>query len=172
MDKKLCRKQLGLNLESKVVLFSSSFDKKVKNYPLAKKAVYLVGKVELIELKGYTREEVNLLMNACDLLLVTSFSETGPLVVKEAMAHNCPIITTDVGDVKDIIRNTNGCYITSYDPMDVANKIKKALKFKGKTNGRDKVRHLDINIIAKEVINIYRKVILEWSKKSSIKIAL
>jgi len=165
MDKKFCRKQLGLNLESKFALFSSSFDKKVKNYQLAKKAIDLVGGVELLELKGYNRKEVNMLMNACDLLLVTSFSETGPLVVKEAMACNCPIVTTDVGDVREVIGNTNGCYITSYDPKDVANKIKKTLEFRGKTNGREKATHLDINNVAKEIINIYRKVIPESNKK-------
>jgi len=165
MDKHLCRKHLGIKLESKIALFSSSFDKKVKNYQLAKEAIDLVGGVELLELKSYSRKEVNMLMNACDLLLVTSFSETGPLVVKEAMAHNCPIVTTDVGDARNIIGNTDGCYITSYDPEDVASKIKKTLKFRGNTNGREKVIHLDLNNIAKEIIHIYKKVISEWNKK-------
>ena len=57
-------------------------------------------------MKGYSREEVHLLMNAVDILIVTSHSETGPLVVKEALACNCPIISTDVGDVKELANGT------------------------------------------------------------------
>ena len=52
-------------------------------------------------------------MNASDLLLITSFSETGPIVAKEAIACNCPIVSTDVGDVKILINNIRNCFITN-----------------------------------------------------------
>src|SRR5699024_4954863 len=98
------------------------------NYALAKKAVSLLDdSVELLELKDKTREEVNLLFNASDLLLMTSFTEGSPQVVKEALACNTPIVSTDVGDVKSLICDVNNCYITSYSPVDVADKIKLAL---------------------------------------------
>ena len=127
---------------------------------MAKKAISLVDKdINLIELRWYNREKVNLIMNAVDLLLVTSHSETGPLVVKEAMACNCPIVSTDVGDVKSIIGGTEGCYITTYDPEDVAYKIKRALDFGKRTNGREKIKHFDLNIIARKIIRVYEKVL-------------
>ena len=62
-------------------------------------------------------------MNASDLLLITSFSETGPIVAKEAIACNCPIVSTDVGDVKEIINDYDGCYITRFSIEDIAEKI-------------------------------------------------
>ena len=146
----------------RIALFSSSFDRVEKNYPLAKKSVELGGGVRLIELgKGYSKHEINKLYNACDLLLMTSIREGSPQVIKEAMACNCPIVSTDVGDVKELIGNTEGCYITSYDPEDVAENIKIALELGKRTKGRDRIifMGLDSDSTAKKIINSYKKVI-------------
>jgi glycosyltransferase involved in cell wall biosynthesis len=160
LDKVESRKKLKLPLNRRVALFSGLFDNPDKNYQLAKDSVNLVDGLILFELSGhYKRNEVNLLFNACDLLLLTSPREGSPQVIKEAMACNCPIVSTDVGDVKEIIGNTKGCYVTSFDPLDVAEKIKLALKFGRKTNGRQKIKHLDVNIIAKNIIDIYNSVL-------------
>jgi len=155
--KNKCREILGWEQNEKIALFSSSFDKPVKNSTLAKKACRLAG-VKLIELKNFNRTQVNLLMNASDLLLVTSYRESGPLVVKEAMACGCPIVTTDVGDVREIIGDTEGCYITTYDPGDISDKIVRAINLKGRTGGRKKVRHLEIDEVANKIKSIYIKL--------------
>jgi len=164
MEKKKAREQLGMKKEKKYILFSSAFSNKIKNYHLAKKAVKYIPNAELVELKGYSKKEVSLLMNACDLLLITSFHESGPLVVKEAMACNCPIVSTDVGDVRWIFGDTAGCYITSYEIGNVENKIKMALEFAnkhGKTQGRKRIIELclDSDTIAKQIINVYKSVL-------------
>ena len=92
-------------------------------------------------------------------MLLTSLWEGSPNVIKEAMACNCPIVSTDVGDVKKIIKNTQGCFITSFDPRDVSIGITKALRFGKKTNGREHIKHLDDKIIAKKIINLYQTVL-------------
>jgi len=140
-------------------LFAGAFDNWVKNSKLAIESVMNISDTELLELKGYNRNQVSLLMNACDVILITSFSEGSPQVIKEAMACNLPIVSTDVGDVKEVIGNTEGCYITSFDPKDVAEKIKMALDFGKRTNGRENIKHLEINIIAKRIIKLYNKVL-------------
>ena len=81
------RERMHLKVNKQYVLFSGAFDNQVKNAALAKAAVTRLGdEVELIELKGYSRDEVTLLMCACDAFLLTSFSEGSPQVIKEAMA--------------------------------------------------------------------------------------
>ena len=39
-------------------------------------------------------------MNACDVALLTSIHEGSPQFIKEALACNRPIVSTDVGDVR------------------------------------------------------------------------
>lgn len=157
---KIAREKLNMNPEKKYILFSSSFTNAVKNATLALSAIGMLQfSVELIELKDKSRDQVNLLLNASNLLLLTSTSEGSPQVIKEAMACNCPIVATDVGDIRDVISNTEGCYITTFDPADVAEKINLAFEFNKRTNGRDKIQHFDNNIIAKKIFDIYQKVI-------------
>ena len=157
----LDRKRAKEDIEKKhtFVLFASSFTNQIKNPELAQKSMSLLPQAELVELKGYSREEVNLLMNAADCLLVTSHREGGPLVVKEAMACGTPVVSVDVGDVKEVIGNTAGCYIAERNPEDIANKVEQALAFQGKTDGRQRVIDLgfDNKDIAKRIIEVYQQ---------------
>ena len=157
-DKLKCRRKMNLDTTANIALFPSSASRKVKNFALANKAIQMVGGIDIIQMGcGYTREEVNLLFNACDFLIITSFSEGSPQVVKEAMACNCPIVSTDVGDVKNIIENVRGCYLTTFDPKNVADKVEKVITLKERTNGRKKIEHLDLSIIARKIIEIYKR---------------
>ena len=98
-------------------------------------------------------------MNAADLLLLTSLWEGSPNIVKEAMACNCPIVTTDVGDVRTVFGNIEGCFISNFDSDDVANKIERAILFGLRTEGRKKIidNELDSGSIAKKIIDLYQK---------------
>lgn len=145
-----------------LILFSSNFNRKIKNYDLAKKSINYLNnnQIELLELKGYSRNQVAELMNISNLGLLTSFEEGSPQFIKEAMACNLPIVATKVGDIEDLFRNEEGYIFASFDFVDVANKIKQLIDFsqlKGKTKGREKVISLglDINNIAQEIYMIY-----------------
>lgn len=165
IKKSVARKQSNLDSEKKYILFSSAFDNPVKNYQLAKSAISILNEdIILLELKNKTREEVNLLLNACDIALLTSLSEGSPQFIKEAMSCNCPIVATDVGDVKKIISQTEGCFVTSFDPDNVANKIKIALEFRQRTDGRQKIKSFSNSLIAIQIINIYETTLKSKSK--------
>lgn len=150
-----------INRAKPFVLFSSSFNNVVKNVSLAKEAMKKVPEVELVELKGFTRSEVYLMMNAADCLLMTSDREGSPQVIKEAMACGTPIVSVDVGDVKEIIGNTEGCYLAERNAVDIADKIRLALTFNGKTSGRQRIMDLGLSndIIAKKLISVYNNVL-------------
>lgn len=158
MEKALAKKKLGMDPGERYILFGSSFDNPVKNFPLARKAFTFHAGLPVKEIKGKTREEVNLLLNGAELLLMTSFTEGSPLIIKEAMACNCPIVATDVGDVRQTIGGTSGCYITSFDPEDVASKIQLALDFGKRTDGRGKIGWLDNRHIAQQIEKVYKSV--------------
>lgn len=164
IDKINARNQLGFTDEKKYILFSSAFDEPIKNYPLAAYATMNVKNVNVIELKGYRRYEVNLLLNACDIALLTSLNEGSPQFIKEAMACNCPIVSTDVGDIKWVIGETDGCFLTSFERDDVTEKINLALDFVQKsdrTNGRERILSLglDSETTAKKIITMYKQLL-------------
>jgi teichuronic acid biosynthesis glycosyltransferase TuaC len=160
IDKTIARNKVNFN-NKKHIIFAADPKIKEKNYQLATAAFKLLNSqdVELNIVSGIDHNLIPYYMYAADVLILTSSSEGSPNVIKEAMACNLPIVSTDVGDVKQIISNTTGCHIASYDPADVADKMKKALNFAKPTNGRGKIKHLEINAVARKIIDIYSKII-------------
>lgn len=153
------RLHLGMYMQDQIVLFASSFSNPVKNYPLARKAMEKVPSARLVELKGYTREEISLLMNAADLLLLTSFSEGSPQVIKEALACNLPVVSTPVGDVPDLLNGIENCFITSYDSDYIAETIRNILSSGKRSAGRDRIIQLDNVVVAGKLLDIYQSVL-------------
>ena len=161
IDRAEARKLLGWDADGKYVLFAGAFDNAVKNSPLAKAAVALVSDSHLMEMRGYTREQVNWAMNATNCLLMTSHREGSPQVVKEALTCGTPIVSVDVGDVKEVTDGIDGCYVTSYDAQKIAENLQLAFAFQGKTKGPQRIveRNLSNELVAKQIIEIYQKVI-------------
>jgi len=162
---KLVRSKLCLSNGRKIVLFPSSPKVIGKRFDMAKEAVRIVKNrgvgVELISLNNIPHEEVPLYMNTSDVMLFTSDYEASPMVIKEAMACNVPIVSTDVGDTKEIMENTEGCFICERDPEDIALKIKMALDYGRRTEGRERIVELGLELqqITRKIINIYKETL-------------
>lgn len=158
MDKAEARRQMNLAPDAKYVLFAGAFDNPVKNASLAKETVTQLPGVELLELKGYTRSQVAVLLQAVDSLLMTSHFEGSPQIIKEALACGCPIVSVDVGDVRERIGSVKGCFISiSRDPEELAELLKKTLSFEGRTSGRGTIREgqLENDQVAKRLMEVY-----------------
>jgi glycosyltransferase involved in cell wall biosynthesis len=166
-DKKNCQVKLGWDNEKRHILFAADPGRAEKNYSLAQMSIELLqSDYEIVVhiLKDVPIEDIPIYINAADVLILSSIYEGSPNVIKEAMASNCPIVTTNVGDVKWVLGNTDGCYISSFDPGDYAGGIKLALEFSekhGRTKGRDRIIELGLDsvTIAKKIINVYQKVL-------------
>lgn len=149
------------------VLFAGSYTEPVKCAALAKQTIEVYNQnhpdspIEMIELRGYTRDEVVTLMHKCNTLLLTSIREGSPQVVKEAMACGCPIVSVDVGDVAERLGKMEGGYvIPTRNPHEIAEALEQAIHF-GRTQGREKLLEdeLDNAQIAKKLVDIYTKII-------------
>lgn len=161
LNKAEARHQMGLKPSGKYVLFAGAFDNPVKNAPLAKAAMKLVPDAELLELKGFSRPQVSALMQAVDVFLMTSFTEGSPQVVKEALGCGCPIVSVDVGDVRERTEEIDGCYISERDPEVLARSIRQALDFGGRTSGRQVIEKngLSNDVIAARIISVYEHLL-------------
>lgn len=163
IDKEGAKNSLGLLPDKRYILFVGNPKRKEKNYKLAAMAFNRLRKtednLELLTIYRKPHEAMPLYLNACDVLLMTSFYEGSPNTIKEAMACNCPIVSTYVGDVKKVIGCTEGCYITSFNPEDVAAALSKALLFGKRTNGCQAIGHLEQHIIAKKIVRVYERIL-------------
>jgi len=162
VEKKTAKEKLNLSVNKKYILFIGTKEKAVKNYPLAKEAVDGLNdnEIELINIFYVTQEKLNLYYNAVEALLLTSDFEGGVNVVKEAMACNCPVVSTYVGDVKLRLRNVTNSYICTNDANEITTKLKLLLANNSRTNGRDEIikQKLTDEDIADQLIEIYNEV--------------
>ena len=160
IDKTIAIKKIGWDDTKKHILFAANPNRPVKNFQLAQTAFSKLKdkNLELHYLNNISNEMMPYYYNASDVILLTSLWEGSPNVIKEAMACNRPIISTDVGDVRETIQDTIGCYVIDYDTYELTNSIKKALTF-SQTTGRNTIASLNEKNIAKQIIKIYEKVV-------------
>lgn len=161
-DKEFAREQMKLSSAVPNILFGGSFSNDRKNYPLAAAAIkHLDYPVNLIEMKGYNRNQVNLLLCACDLFLLPTKSEGSPQVVKEALACNCPIVATAVADIPMLLSGVENCYTTGFDALEISQRINQVLQSNQRSNGRFKIEKLglDNSVVADRIVKIYEHIL-------------
>ena len=159
------RKKLELEADKFIVLFLGNPNSKNKNINLAKSGFdkfvtqFDISDSQFINPYGISQTRVVEYMNASDVILLTSFWEGSPNVIKESMACNLPIISVDVGDAPEVIKDANNCFVVDYSEEQIAEKLKIIYDNKLPSNGREKIAHLDSSIIAKKIICIYEETI-------------
>jgi glycosyltransferase involved in cell wall biosynthesis len=165
MPREEARRMLNLPSEKKLVLWAVQSLPKRKRFDIVQAAVGLAQErepsIELVPLTGRPHDMVPLYMNACDVLLLVSDGEGSPMVVKEALGCNMPIVAFPTGDVRDLIGDVDGCYLCSQEPTDVAEKLLLALSRPGRSNGREHIQHMSQDHIAKRIIAVYQELLDE-----------
>ena len=157
ISKHYSRNSLQLSPDTKYILFLGDKNDPRKNYKLLDHSMVFVKNQKLEVLAPYPVDTlyIPLYLNACDMLVLTSFNEGSPNIIKEAMECNTPIIATDVGDVREVIGNTDGCYITKRNAKELASNIDTIASSPSKTDGRCDIEHLESSVIAEEILKIY-----------------
>lgn len=162
-DRSVARRQLDLNDDVAYALFASDPTRPEKRYELALEAVKAASTperpIELLVLKGQPQDRVPDYLNAADVLLLTSTHEGSPNAVKEAMACNLPVVSTDVGDVRDVVSGTRNCAVAEATPESLGQSLRSVLADGRRSDGRDHIAHLSADAIAARVISVYRNVI-------------
>jgi teichuronic acid biosynthesis glycosyltransferase TuaC len=160
------RDKLGLDIGKNYLLFLGNKNIKRKNFDAVQKAYELISdkNVELLSPYPVTHNQVVSYLSAANVLVVPSFMEGSPNVVKEAMLCSCPVVATDVGDIRWLFGNEPGHFISDFSPDDLSEKILLALDFSKKhqrTNGRKRIMELGLDSasVAKQLISLYKKLV-------------
>ena len=154
------RERIGFGRTGKYVIFVSDPSRPEKQFGLAEEAVRLLHdeSVHLVPVYDKPHSEIVDYMCAADVLIMTSANEGSPNVIKEAMACNCPIVVTDVGDVRWVTEGVDGTYVANtFEPEELAGLLNKALEFGARTQGRNRIVDLGLTSeqVAQKLIRIY-----------------
>lgn len=166
IDKKSSATSLGWDTSKINILFPSSYKRFEKNYDLAKEAIEVLKlefDIDFHSLENVDPNKIPTYLNAADIVLLTSKWEGSSNVIKESMACNTIVISTNVGDAKQLFEDSKGYFISDHTVESVVSKIQIAIRFikEGKTpNGRKRIIDLtlDEKSIAYEIFNVYKKV--------------
>ncbi|MBK9926025.1 MAG: glycosyltransferase [Anaerolineales bacterium] len=165
MERDNARHSLGLVLDKSIVLFVGDGNNPRKRLDLIQNAVKLAqfgGTIdfEFVYVGNIVHEQIPVYMNACDVLVLASVHEGSPNVVKEALACNLPVVSTDVGDVRERIGSVEGCVVCDDDrPETLAAGILSVLSRNKRIDGRKTVLDLDETILTQKLISVYKKAI-------------
>ncbi|MBI4516433.1 MAG: glycosyltransferase [Deltaproteobacteria bacterium] len=168
-DRAAARAHLGWEPARRFVFFAANPAFPRKCFAVARAAVDLLNRnradpVELVCTHSQPRavvpyEQVPWYMAAADALVVTAYWEGGPVVVKEAMACNLPIVSVDVGDVRQVIADTAHCHIVEREPAAVAAALARVLDPPRRTQGRARAELVSLPRIAERLLAVYRAVV-------------
>jgi teichuronic acid biosynthesis glycosyltransferase TuaC len=161
-----CRQRLGWDPDCFHVLFPSNSSNSIKRPGLARTAVDIVNllgvRAEMHYLHSVLNSDVPMWLNASDVLLLTSLHEGSPTIVKEALACNLPVVSVDVGDVRERIHGIDGCYLALPDPNDLAAKLSLVHAHPRRIVGRIKMQELSLERIALCLREFYREILTSW----------
>jgi len=154
---------LGLSLSDKLVLFPWNPARPEKRFDVVEKAIqalqHQVEGVRLLIIFDKPHKIVAKYMNACDVMVLASDHEGSPLTIREAMACNLPIVSVDVGDVRQVIGDIEGCYLCEREANDMVKKLSRVLRREERTDLVHVGKNLDTAWAADQVVSIYNLIL-------------
>jgi glycosyltransferase involved in cell wall biosynthesis len=164
------RAALGWPAEGHVLLFAADRGEERKNWPLAEATRAALAArgldVRLEAVHGRPQSDMVRAMNAADVLLLPSYHEGSPNVVKEAMALGLPVVAAPVGDCADLLRHVTPSAVVPRSVEAFTDAAAAALAAGRRSNGREVIeRTLTVEAVAHRVLAVYRQAIERWQAR-------
>jgi len=114
------------------------------------------------------RSDINELLDACDLLVMPSLSETLGYALLEAMAHGLPTVGTTVGGIPEVILPMEtGLLVPPRHPVALATAIKLLLDSAdlrerlGRAGRERVIKHFQEADMVRKTLDVYRQMLVE-----------
>ena len=157
------RARLGWNNDERVVLFCAGTEPKAKGIELIQDAIQvaesIVGHIRLVVLDGSVcPEAVPDYLNASDCLAIASHREGSPNILKEALACNLPVVSVDVGDVRQRLAGDNSSSVVERSPKGFGEALATVLIRKQRSIARETILSLSRDVVDRELVSLYQSI--------------
>jgi glycosyltransferase involved in cell wall biosynthesis len=169
------RTRLGWPKDKYLILFPFDPARLVKRYDLAKAAVEQIAQegvnAELMTVCNVENREMPWCYSAADAMLLCSNWEGSPTSVKEALACNLPVVTTDVGDVRELLRGVRGARICTQGVDAIARSLREVLDISrsGEFQGRVAMAKYDQALTVEKIVGVYTEVLSRFRARTMCK---
>lgn len=163
MPRESARALLGWDRRATFILFPGNRNNRRKRPDLFDATIQMlsldVTGVVPVALEGYTRDMVPIVMNAVDVLLMTSDVEGSPVAVKEALACGTPVVSVRVGDVPETLSGVRGCVVTEREPPQLARAVASALAISDRESPRRRAEEYSSESMVRRTLAVYDTVL-------------
>ncbi len=170
MDMSVCKQKLDWDLNRIYIMYMDSnkgnrTQKRIDRFEETLKLLndkYGYDNIEPVIMRSVPREQIPTYMNACHLHLMSSDFEGSPNSVKECMCCNTPVVSTDVGNVKEMIGDIPGSYvIDDFSAETLAQAVDLVLKADKPFKGREMflAKGYGMSVVADKLINVYKEIL-------------
>ena len=155
---------LGLDPGRTRLLFAADPAIPVKGFPFSQAVAAGLRRTRAMDIDLHvvhrdSQESLAMQMSACDVLIFPSFQEGSPNIIKQAMACGLPLVTTDVGDVRERLAGASGCLILPRVEAAFIDAIATLLEQRERTDARSRLHDLEPQAVARRVIGVYEDVL-------------
>lgn len=154
------RQRLGLDAGERLVLFPHTPHVARKRLDLAQAAIAALEQrgvvARLWVVQGVPHAQMPDYYQAADCLLLTSEQEGSPNAVKEALCCDLPVVSVDVGDVRQWIEGGRGSVLVAAAPEAIADGLARVLSQTSPPDGQRIRDELSAERIARKLISVYQ----------------
>lgn len=167
------RRTLGLSPTGKYVLFPFNPERRVKRYDLAAAAVAGLRQrgvnASILSVWEVPNERMPLYYAAADVMLLCSDSEGSPTSVKEALACNLPVVSTEVGDVRALLQGIEGAELCQQTVDSIEQALERVLGRDAQRSfdGRSAMRRYDQAQTGRALEGVYRVVLQRAPRRNT-----
>jgi glycosyltransferase involved in cell wall biosynthesis len=106
--------------------------------------------------------------SAADAMLLCSDREGSPTSVKEALACNLPVVTTEVGDVGELLSGVAGTRICPPDAGTIARNLREVLDWSRSSEfrGRAAMARYDQALTVEKIVGVYADVLSNFRARA------
>jgi len=174
-DRDEARARLGWPSDKYLILFPFDPRRRVKRHDLARAAVDRLTEeglaAELITVFGVDNREMPWHYSAADAMILCSDREGSPTSIKEAMACDLPVVATDVGDVREILRGVPGTRLCTRDVGEIARRLREALTVPrtGRFERRAAMAKYHQALTVAKILDVYNTALAGFTARRSLR---